>query len=407
MSWKIALPFYSPDDNNTSALDILTKDIDDSDDDDKDEEVTEEDEDEGEGEEDLSDEGEDKDEEDEKDEDEEEDKEKLVRVTYQDLKAAFKDKPAVLNEVKKAFYREQEFSKVFDSPQEAADAAKDAERFKELNDTLLSGDSEAILKGIEEANPKAFKNFVSNVADTIRKIDNDTYLKEIATPVIQRVLAEINTWAEKKDNDDVKAAAKLINKLLFDSEDIKAPASKVDKTDKEKELDDKEKKWLDTKHSEYLQDVYPKAINKLESEIEKDLDPTNVLKNKPKLKARMLKAVKDEVLESLEKDEAHISRIQRLLKEERRTGYSGQLKERIINAFLSRAQALIPGIRKEVRSEFLGEAKAKDERQREAVNGRKKNLDAGGATRKGVKVLTVKEAKDKKLTELQLVAGDF
>src|SRR4051812_17852155 len=117
--WQVSSPFYSPDDVLDTNVDTDTDTDDIKDDDIKsdtdilgdDDEVEEKDEDS-------------KDEDSEEEEESEEDSEELVRVPYNELKDALKDNPKLLKSLKSAFFREQEFTKIFPTVEAAQNASQ-------------------------------------------------------------------------------------------------------------------------------------------------------------------------------------------------------------------------------------------------------------------------------------------
>jgi hypothetical protein len=401
-------------DNNTgddkSDLDLLNDDKADDKDDKGDDDTTDDEDasDDTEGDNEDGDSGEDKDDEEELDEDgnkkekkeakeDKDDDQELSRHSYRDIKAKypelFKDFPGL----KQAFFREQEFTKIFPTVDEARAALDAQENFTRLRDTVMDGDALTLLTQIKEASPEALEKFSNNFLDDLRKVDKQSYL-EVTSPVIKNILQQAFVEGGQKRDENLQKAAQIIHQAIFggDYDDIKSKAESR-KTNRE---DDPERKKLDNERAEFLnikftslrKEVWGTVEAKLTRDIEKGLDPTNSIR--PGLKKILIEKIFNEVTSKVASDAEHIKRMDALWVRERKAGYSGQLKESIETTYLSRAKAIVPGIRARIRSEVTGAQKKQDNDKRDKLNNNKKpDLQAGKNVGNKPKVLDRKSAK--------------
>jgi hypothetical protein len=406
----IQYPLYSPDDNEgadevvdtdtaESDLDLLNKE--DEEDKDKDEDTEKPDE-EDESKSEDEDNPDDDEEEKPKKDDETTDTE-LVRASYKDVTTKypqfFKDFP----ELKTAFFREQEFTKVFPRVADAKLAAQEQSEYEEVKEVVLGGDAETFLNNVGSNNPTAMKKFANNFLPALEKLDEQTYYK-VTAPVLQNVLHQVFSRAKAKNDENVMNAARVANFEIFGTYDLGKPETKggtKEKSDEEKDFEEKQAKFYSQKHTELRTAIVTSLDTAIDKEIEKGLDPTNSLTSG--LKKLLIKTIKAEVDEMLAGDTEHTARMDSLWKRERAVGYSGRFKDSIVTAYLSRAKALIPKVRAEKRSEILNERKRNDGKTKEQLTDRVKRPDAGDLSKGKSKVITVKDAKEKKMSDLDIL----
>lgn len=397
-----------PDDNESgnegkNDLDIILEGDDEKKDDDNDS-SDEEDE-----TEDKDEDGEDSNEEDDDTNDEEdlESKEKdeeVNNVRLADVKTKYPEFAKILKEfpgLKQAFYRGEAFAERFVNAEAADEAVRKADQFDVLSDAVLSGNAEALLKDLETASPKGLKEFANNFLGDLQEIDESLYF-EVTKPVIKNLLANVFAHGESEGDENYKKASVLISKLLGFSKSYNERPQSVELKKEKKEPDEKLERYEQQQYHKLHQQVATETFTALEKEIGRRLDPTNSIKSAG-MKKLMVKQIRDEVDQLVGADNAHISRMNALWAREKRTGFSGTLKESIKSAYLSRATALMPKVLSKVRKDVLGSQKADDTKTSDKVNNRDKRLDVGREGKGKNSLPTIKEIRQKKMSDLDII----
>jgi hypothetical protein len=388
--WSIKLPYRFPEENEAPEIDPAAPETDLG--------ILADDEEPAEVEEEEDTEDDTEDEENKEDNDEAEaEEEELARVSLSQIKAKYPDFFKEFPQLKAAFFREQEYSRIFPDVKSAEAAAEGALLYEDLKDVVLKGNVEKILTDIKSVSEASLKKFAGNFLPTLNKLDKDTYI-QVTAPIIQNVIKSVIAEGARIKDDKLQEAAKLVNEIIFGDKEYKQPEPK----EKDEELDKEREEFLKTKHNDLLTSVIAVTDKELVKEIG-EIDPTGLLKDKPKLKAKIQKEIVEAVKDALHKDEAHMRNMGSLLEREKRSGYKGQLKDSIITAFLSRAKALVPKIRREIRAEYLGNVKDVDTRVAAKANGRTNNLPIGSESRKAGAKVTVADARKEKMTDRGII----
>lgn len=347
----------------------------------------------------------DEDKEDDKDDKEEDKKEELTsRPSYKDIKAKyptiFKDFP----ELKQVYFREQAYSEVFTTVDEAKQAASTAESYGQLRDTVIKGDAKTLITQLNEVDKKGFSKFTENILPAIREVDEKAYYA-ITSPIIAKLLREVLSEGKSAGGDtgiNIQKAAKVVHKVIFggDYTDIDKEFKTESKTDKEDSDETKElkKKVEESEQKDYTRlftEVSKEFDTKLEAEIDKRVPKEGMSEGIRKL---IIKEIRDKIDRSMGADESHVSRMNALWKKEQRNGFSGANKDSIITTALSRAKSLVPKIAAEVKAEN-GISSKKENKEDD-----KEKLDTGAQGGKNSK-LSMKEIREKGLDTKAVLFG--
>lgn len=338
---------------------------------------------------------------------EEDDEDDLVRHSYSAIKKEYPELFKKFPGLKQAFFREQEFTKIFPTIDEAKAAVQAQENFVSVRDAVMSGDAKSFLEQVKEASPEALDKFSSNFLADLRDVNKDVYI-EVTTPVIKNILlSALKSGASKKD-ENLIAAAKVVHQAIFGGEydDIEkgneTRARREEDPDRIK-LNKERDEFYQGKYQMLMKEVWTDVSSNITREIEKGLDPTNSIR--PGLKKILLDKIFDEVTDKVSKDVDHVKRMNDLWARERRNGFNGQLKDSLKTTYLSRAKALIPAIRQRIRAEAVETQKSNDKDKAKKVtdNNRDRRPDAGRQAGSGKKTITAKEANQKRMSDLDIL----
>lgn len=367
----------NPGDQGTG--DSKDDDVDDDDgvddkDDDGDEDDTDDESDDKEDEE-GDDEG-DKDEDKEDEGDKDEKKGKILvegRPTYQELKKADPDIFKKVPGLKDIFFREQKFSETFASVEEAQAAAVKAENYDIVEATLVNGDPSLILAEIGKNSPESLPVLVDNFLPTLQKLSKDLYVRA-TMPVLEDLIRLAYNDGKRTNNKNLMHAAGHLAMHVFGEPRIPEPRNtRTEPHPAEVQLRTERERHFNERYSSFNTEVTTEAYTRMERFAEKGInDPEG------KLSGFTKKAIVKEALAELDRrlgeDQQLSQTLRQLWKRATVGGFTKEHKEAILNAHLSRAKQLLPGIRNRMVAEALGE-KVSDGKK---VKTKKRDLPDGG-----------------------------
>tara|TARA_R110000868_G_scaffold16913_7_gene74967 strand:- start:3197 stop:4447 length:1251 start_codon:yes stop_codon:yes gene_type:complete len=377
----IQLPSFSPDDDLSIGASPDDADVlDDNTEEEKEEKPEEEPEDDPEEEDEPKDDEEEEKDEEEKDEEPEEEEEpedeKLeVPPSVKEIKAKYPTFFKEFPEVRAAIFREQRFTELFASPDEAENSVKKASLLDEIEADLLDkADPTNLFDGIKKSNAKSFEKLALALLPTIQQQDKDLYTRVAATPIKQLLRSALK---EGRGTDgkltDLGKSALWIHQYFF-GKDAK-PEDPVEgevkpsteKSESEKRLEAKLEQINQREYTEFKGSVDTSYVTKMTSEFKATLDKDERLTDF--VKRTIIKDGLVEIRQALEKDPRYTRQMSALWNQAVKAGYSSDLKSRIVSTALARAKSLVPSIRQKLVSEALG-TKSKAEKKEVKVEKR-------------------------------------
>jgi len=342
---------------------------------------------------------------------EEEPELELARHSYGDIKAKYPNFFKEFPGLKTAFFREQEFSKIFPTVDDAREALEVKDRFDNIKDVVFGGDVATFLKQVPE---QARATFAENFLPDLFTVDKESYYA-ITTPVIQNIFSNVFKAAAQKRDNNLGNAAILAYQEIFggELEDIPNLLSKGIATqprsqrepDPERIAINNEREQLNLEKRLTLQSAAWSEVSRdLTRDIEKGLDPNNAIR--PGLKKIIVDKIFNEVVAEVAADAAHVKRMDDLWDRERKAGYRGAFKDSLKNTYLSRAKALVPRIRQRIRAEIAGSQKANDKTLAKKVTqqGARGDIQPGRTAKPGTKITSAKDPAFKKMSDLDFLS---
>jgi hypothetical protein len=286
------------------------------------------------------------------------------RPTPKDVKAKFPSFFKDFPELKEAFYREIEFTKIFPTVEDAREAIEDNQAFRALQDSAFAGNPEPILTAIQKADKDAYVRFARQFIPALYKLDKDLY-SDAVNPLFERLIQHAYKEGERHNNDNLKNAALVISQLLFDDDSIakgeKTITKKIDppKDTREQDATNFRNAWAK---------INPQLVAGMKSLISKDLDPKKVFS--PFLREKIVQEIHNRIDKQLEHDEQHMKVMNSRWNRAKDQGFSDAELSKIVSTYLARAKALIPSIREDVRKRALSTKRRASEEQEERVKTR-------------------------------------
>jgi len=309
--------------------------------------------------------------------------EQLELVTPVRRREILKKFPTLFKEfpyLEKAYYREQQFTELLPTIDDAKEAVEKSQTLDKFENDLMSGNTEIILKAVKNENPKAFNKIVDDYLTTLSKVDEQAYHHVIGNTIKHTIVSMVNE-ARKSNNEALQSAAQILNQFVFGSSDFVAPTKLSKETesgdkdsDKSNELSQREQAFVRKQFESSRDDLNSRVSNTLKATIEGNIDPKN------SMSAYVKKTASREAIENLteliDKDSRFKTLLDKLWEHSLKSNFSKESTDRIRSAYLSKAKTLLPSVIKKARIEALkgmgkqqssSEKDEKDEKEEEST----------------------------------------
>jgi hypothetical protein len=274
----------------------------------------------------------------------------------QEILKAFPELFKKFPSIERAIYREQQYTELFPTVSDAKQASEQVEQFNALRADVLDGNIANLLESVKKADDKAFGKITENYLTTLLKVDKDAYF-DAAGKIIRATLNNVfeSTKEAKKDSgeEQLKIAAQLIHKYLFNTHEIKPVEFRKDEPkDEEKEKLTKERQDFERQRFdnalENTEDCTTKAIK---SAVDKHIDPKNVMT--PYVRNKAVDDVMNEVSRQISTDRRFKDIVTKMWISARDNGYADDSLKKIRKAVLGKAQTILPSVIQKVKGDAL------------------------------------------------------
>jgi len=293
------------------------------------------------------------------------------RPTYQELKKAdpeiFKKVPGL----KDIFFREQKFSETFASVEEAVTAAKKADDFDIIESSLVQGDPSLVLRELANNSPESVPMLVDNFLPTLQRMSKELYVRA-TMPVLEDLIRMTYNDGRRLNDKNLMYAAGHIAKHVFGEARIPEPRTQSPGPHPaEVQLREERSRHFNERYGNFNTELSVESYTRLERVADRGItDPEN------KLNGFTRKAIVKEALAELDtklsEDQQLAGTLRQLWRRATVGGFTKEHKEAILNAHLSRAKQLLPGIRNRMVAEALGQKVGKNN------NKQKRDIPSGG-----------------------------
>lgn len=264
----------------------------------------------------------------------------------------FKDFPYL----EKAYYREQQFTEILstiDDAKAAAESHQILQRYTE--DMVENGNVSNVLKMIKESNPSTFNKVVDGYMDHLEKVDPAAFLHVQSNIVKDLIIGMVNE-AKSSGDDDLKTAALLLNKWAFGTSKFTPPQkmSKEDKAEdktKETEISERERAFAQRQVDSAMGEVNTKVNNSIKSAIENNIDPKGSMTDYVKRNAS--RDAFEKISNLIEKDTRFQKIVDKLWEKAAKSNFTKESQDEVRRAFFSKAKSLLAPVLKSARNEAL------------------------------------------------------
>ncbi len=262
----------------------------------------------------------------------------------------FKDFPYL----EKAYYREQQFTEILPTIEDAKTAVAKSETLDRFEADLVSGKTDTILSAIKEENPGSFHKIVDDYLPALGRVDQQAYLHVIGN-VIKHAIVGMVQESNRTSNETLKSAAQILNQYTFGSSKFDPPTNLA----KPETEGDKKPDELETRKQEFVRqqfetsrtDLNTRLNNSLKSTIEANIDPKDSMTDYVKRNA--VREANEQLGTLLEQDGRFKVIIDRLWENAFKHNFSKDSTDKIRSAYLSKAKTLLPSVIKKARIDAL------------------------------------------------------
>lgn len=270
----------------------------------------------------------------------------------------FKDFPYL----ETAYYREQQYTEILPTIDDAREAVERADQLSSYEKDLSTGNNESILKTIKDNNPQAFSKLVDNYLPNLAKVDQTAFYHVIGS-VSSSVIKSMVEESQRTNNEDLKAAALILNQFVFGKSEFVAPQKFGPDERPNEQLNNERQEFIRERYDSARGDLSTKVENVLTSTISNHLDP------KGQMTDYLRKNATKDCLSSLDSAIAGDTRFQAVLnnlwKKAFENNFTRDSIEKIRSAYLSKAKTILPTLIQRTRSEALrGLSKNREDKDR-------------------------------------------
>lgn len=296
----------------------------------------------------------------------EEDLELMTPVRRKEILAKypklFKDFPYL----EKAYYREQQFTELLPTINDAKIAVNKAEVLDRFEREIMGGDITAVLRAAKEEDNDAFLKIADNYLPTLRKVDQQAYFHVLGNVIKDTIITMVReSRSLGEQGQPLQAAANILNQFVFGSNTFQVPtplskSSNPEQQSRENEIRNREQQLVISKFEDVKEDLQTRSDNVLKATIDSHIDPKGSMTDYVKKNAT--REAFDTLETLISKDPRFRGLLDKLWEKAFEKNFDKESTDRIKSAYLSKAKTLLPSVIKKARNEALkGLGKRRDD----------------------------------------------
>lgn len=285
------------------------------------------------------------------------DEEKLEIVTPVRRKEILKKYPDLFKDfpyLEKAYYREQQFTEVFPTIDEAKEARSKGETLDNFERDLVSGNITTILKAVNDQDKNSFYRIADNYLQSLAQVDEKAYLHVLGN-TLKHTCSSMAAEAKRTNNEALMSAAQLLYQFGFGTSEFEAPKNlaREDTRPDEKttEFEERQRAFTQQQYESTRNDLNTKVDNALTRTITENIDPKGSMSDY--VKASAIREASETLNGLLTNDKRFRDVTDRLWKHAFQSNFSQESVNRIRSAYLSKAKTLLPSVIKKARNNAL------------------------------------------------------
>jgi len=253
-----------------------------------------------------------------------------------------------------AFYREQAYSEILPTIDDAKEAVQKAASLDEYEQEIMGGSTKTLLAAIRDGDRESFNKVVDNYLPNLFEVDEGSYYHTIGNVIKHTIITMVKDGKES-GTDELIAAADTLNQYVFGTKQF-IPPSKLSKeqatdTKKEDEVAQREVEFTERQFKVAEGDLTGRIDNILKSTVDKNIDPNDTMTDYVRKNATR------DVLDTLERIISEDRRFEvikdKLWERAFANDFDSASMDRIKQAYLSKAKTLLPALIRKARNEAL------------------------------------------------------
>lgn len=346
---------------------------------------------------------------DEKDAEEDKVKEEILpheRPTISQIKKEFPELFKKFPALRDVYFREKEYSELFPTVADARASAENSEVFDNFREDIFNGSGVRFVEALKDAD--ALVPVANKFLGNLYKVDRSAHW-EVVSPILENIARAFYQEGKNRKDENITISAENLATFLFgDSEFASGNKTNIKAQPKSNEVDEERATFQRERFQAFNSDINESVTKDITSTIKAQLDErakslSNTMKDL--LAEKILKEV-DSIIRS---DKGHMTHINGLWKKANSSGFSSEYKSRITSAYLERAKALVPGIRRKLVAEVLGTTPEEGKRKKEIVEKVVSRREPGGAGRPSsgnIQVTSAKAVNWNKTSDMDFLNGN-
>jgi hypothetical protein len=265
----------------------------------------------------------------------------------------FKDFPYL----EKAYYREQQFTEVFPTIQDARTSAEKARILDNLDQQVMNGNISSVLQAAKTENQEAFLKIADNYLPALRQVDQQAYYHVLGNVIKDTIVTMVREGRALGDQGaPLQAAANILNQFVFGSQNFTPPTTLSKQSDpreqsREQQYQQQEQQRAYQAFESVREELQTKADNVLTATIDGNIDPRGSMTDY--VKQHAVKEAHEKLEDLLSKDKQFRGLLDRLWERAHERGYDKDSQDKIKSAYLSKAKTLLPTVIKKARNDAL------------------------------------------------------
>lgn len=248
-----------------------------------------------------------------------------------------------------AFYREQKYTEIFATPNDAVEASEKASALDNFESSIMGGDTAKVFQAVKDSDPNAFNRLVDNLMENLGAVDEGAQIhviRNVGTHLIGLMLNE----SQVSGNEALKHAAIIFNQFLTGSS-TPSRMQKLAKDEPKDELAEERQQLVHERFNTVRDDVITRLDSKINATLSKRIDPRDSMTEF--VRDAAISRAKRELQTVITRD----TRFQTLMKQAwtraAKSNYSRGDMDYIRQSYETKAANLLPSIINKVRSEAL------------------------------------------------------
>jgi hypothetical protein len=282
----------------------------------------------------------------------EEQLELMTPVRRREILAAYPDLFKKFPYLEKAYYREQQFTEVFPTIDDARSAAEKAQTLDQYEQRILQGNIEDILQVTKSSDQNSFHRIVDNYMLALWNTDQPAYHHVIGN-INKTLVASMVTEGRRQNNDQLLQAASIVQQYVFGNSEWSPPTriARDTQSPERDSINQEKQQYFQERFEGAREDLTTRINNSLVATIEQNIDTKGAMTSYVK------KAACDDAMKTLQRLISQDTRFQglkdRLWQKAAEEGFSKTSVDRIKSAIASKAKTLLPTVIKKARIEAL------------------------------------------------------